>query len=84
MKIYRVTVIPIIIMLIILTLTQAKSNQVQANQTGPLSGKTIVISPGHGWYWDGAQWRLQRSYHFGVVEDFLTIDITQYLNEFLL
>lgn len=37
-----------------------------------LSGKTIVVNPGHGWHLAGSQWRLQRSYYFGVVEDFLT------------
>ena len=38
---------------------------------GPLTGKTIVISPGHGWYWveslDG--WHTQRGDTNGVIED---------------
>lgn len=56
----------------------------QIEATGPLSGKVIVINPGHGWYWNGSDWVLQRAYYYGVVEDFLTVDIVQYLNEFLL
>lgn len=39
--------------------------------SGPLSGKSIVVSPGHGWYWvdslDG--WYTQRGETHGVIED---------------
>jgi N-acetylmuramoyl-L-alanine amidase len=41
----------------------------------------VVVSAGHGWYrheWSG-QWRLQRDYYWGIVEDFVNYDMAQYL-----
>jgi outer membrane protein assembly factor BamB len=59
----------------------------QALVPGPLSGKTIVVSPGHGWYWyaEGStdQWLLQRSYYFGIVEDFMNQEMVQYVYNLL-
>jgi N-acetylmuramoyl-L-alanine amidase len=52
-----------------------------ANAT--LMGKRIVISPGHGWYLDESCscWKLQRSYFWDIVEDFVNSEITMYLND---
>lgn len=50
---------------------------------GRLSGRTITISPGHGWYYTGSGWNLQRGYYWGVVEDFLTADMVRLLNDYL-
>jgi len=47
--------------------------------TGPLAGRKIVLSPGHGWTYYGTNpyWHLQRSYWFGIVEDFVNNEIIQ-------
>lgn len=39
---------------------------------GVLSGRTIVISPGHGWYWVDSLggWFTQRGEVYGIIEDF--------------
>ena len=39
------------------------------NAQGALWGKTVYLSPGHGWYWTGTRWTTQRGYSEGVVED---------------
>ena len=46
------------------------------------SGKRVAISPGHGWYWNEVsnEWRLQRDYFWGIVEDFVNAEILMYLN----
>ncbi|MBU1218423.1 fibronectin type III domain-containing protein [Myxococcota bacterium] len=36
---------------------------------GALAGKSVYVSPGHGWYWTGTRWTTQRGYSEGVVED---------------
>ena len=48
--------------------------------------RRVVISAGHGWYRDEASgsWRLQRDYHFGIVEDFVNWEITHYLKNELI
>ncbi|MBL8515646.1 MAG: N-acetylmuramoyl-L-alanine amidase [Betaproteobacteria bacterium] len=48
-----------------------------------VSGRRIAVSPGHGWYLDGT-WKLQRSYYFGIVEDFINFDLIQLLQQRLL
>lgn len=52
---------------------------------GPRSvgGRRIAVSPGHGWYLDGT-WKLQRSYFFGIVEDFINFELIQSLQQSLL
>lgn len=46
---------------------------------GALSGKVIVISPGHGWAYYGTtpRWSLQRVYYYGIVEDFVNQELIQ-------
>jgi N-acetylmuramoyl-L-alanine amidase len=41
----------------------------------------VVVSAGHGWYrYEPAnEWRLQRDYYWGIVEDFVNYDIVTYL-----
>jgi N-acetylmuramoyl-L-alanine amidase len=41
----------------------------------------VVVSAGHGWYRheSSGEWRLQRDYFWGIVEDFVNYDIAQYL-----
>ncbi|SEM83826.1 N-acetylmuramoyl-L-alanine amidase [Stigmatella aurantiaca] len=50
---------------------------------GALSGKTIYLSPGHGFYRSAplARWATQRPNTFGVVEDFVSAET---LNQYLL
>jgi N-acetylmuramoyl-L-alanine amidase len=39
-----------------------------------LAARRITVSPGHGYYWSAGRWQLQRSYFFGIVEDFINSD----------
>lgn len=48
-----------------------------------VAGRRIAVSPGHGWYLDGT-WKLQRSYFFGIVEDFINFELVQSLQQSLL
>lgn len=48
-----------------------------------VGGRRIAVSPGHGWYLDGT-WKLQRSYFFGIVEDFINFELVQSLQQSLL
>jgi N-acetylmuramoyl-L-alanine amidase len=52
---------------------------------GALSGKTVFLSPGHGFYYHSTLgWITQRGNSNGVVEDFLTAELTnQYLAAYL-
>jgi N-acetylmuramoyl-L-alanine amidase len=45
----------------------------------------IVINPGHGWYSDtkSNEWKLQRPYFNGIVEDFINIELAIELNVLL-
>jgi hypothetical protein len=49
--------------------------------SGALSGKTVYISDGHGWYWTGTAWTTQRGNSHGIVEDFSNAEI---VDEFLI
>lgn len=40
-----------------------------------LAGRRVAVSPGHGYYLNGANWVLQRSYWQGIVEDFVNHDM---------
>lgn len=51
-------------------------------QSGPLSGKKIVVNPGHGWYnKSGDNWDFQRSEYWGIREDLVNAEIAMYLVE---
>ncbi|MDI6782796.1 MAG: fibronectin type III domain-containing protein [bacterium] len=63
----------------------------QGQPTGALTGKTVFISAGHGWYYEGgtfsnSTWRTQRgnTYSAGIVEDLSNIDaVNNYLIQYL-
>lgn len=51
---------------------------------GFLSGKTIFLSPGHGWYWTGSSWTTQRGNSYGIVEDLSNAEsVDQFLVSYL-
>ena len=49
-------------------------------------GGPILVSPGHGWYWDESvsYWHLQRPRVRGIVEDLVNWDIARYVFDELL
>jgi MYXO-CTERM domain-containing protein len=52
--------------------------------TGALSGKTVYVSPGHGFTWDAGAWRTQRGNTNDIVEDLVSAEtIDQYLLAYL-
>lgn len=53
--------------------------------TPALSGKTVYLSAGHGWYWSQSySWKTQRGNTLGLVEDFNNAEvINQYLIQYL-
>ncbi|WP_028788006.1 N-acetylmuramoyl-L-alanine amidase [Terrimonas ferruginea] len=52
--------------------------------TGSLTGKTVWLSPGHGWYNAGSGFTTQRGTTFQLVEDFITAEsIDYYLQHYL-
>ncbi len=57
----------------------------QDQPSGALSGKTIFLSPGHGWYWHSTNgWITQRGNTNSLVEDFHTAEtIDSYLVQYL-
>ncbi len=50
----------------------------------PIRGSRVAISPGHGWTFANGGWGLQRSYQFGIVEDFANHEFVRELNDKLL
>jgi len=58
----------------------------QAAETYPasLAGKTVYISAGHGWFWNGSTWRTQRPPWQEIIEDHNNAEaVTQYLIPYL-
>lgn len=51
---------------------------------GALAGRRIALSPGHGYYLNGSNYVLQRSYFSGIVEDFVNHDFITLLHNLLL
>jgi N-acetylmuramoyl-L-alanine amidase len=49
------------------------------------AGGRVVVSAGHGWYWNEAAnaWRLQRDFYWGIVEDFVNWEIAGYAEDAL-
>ncbi len=47
---------------------------------GALSGKTVWLSAGHGWYWSTTldRWTTQRGNNYGLVEDFSNAEAVNY------
>jgi N-acetylmuramoyl-L-alanine amidase len=52
---------------------------------GALAGKTVYVSPGHGWTWrDSGVWRTQRGNTHDLVEDFISTEtVSHYLIHYL-
>ncbi len=49
-----------------------------------LHGKTVYISAGHGWFYNGSRWRTQRPVYQGFIEDHNNAEVvTQYLIPYL-
>jgi N-acetylmuramoyl-L-alanine amidase len=55
------------------------------NVTGSLAGKSIALSPGHGYFWNGSGWHTQRPVYCSPLnqEDFHNLEEMQYLNTYL-
>ncbi|MBN2724539.1 MAG: fibronectin type III domain-containing protein [Deltaproteobacteria bacterium] len=56
------------------------SKSLFSSDEGALAGKSIYVSPGHGWYWTGTRWTTQRGLSEGVVED---LSNAETVNQFL-
>ncbi len=52
----------------------------QGQPQGALSGKTVWLSAGHGWYWSDTlnRWNTQRPNTYGLVEDFSNAEAVNY------
>ena len=52
----------------------------QERPQGALSGRTVWLSAGHGWYWSDSldSWRTQRPNTYGIVEDFANAEAVNY------
>jgi uncharacterized lipoprotein YddW (UPF0748 family) len=52
----------------------------QGRPQGALSGKTVWLSAGHGWYWSSTlnRWTTQRGNNHGLVEDFSNAEAVNY------
>ena len=50
----------------------------QGQPQGALSGKTVYVSAGHGWYWTGTRWATQRGNTCDLVEDLSNAEIVDY------
>ena len=49
-----------------------------------LAGKTVYVSAGHGWQWNGWAWRTQRAVYQGLIEDHNNAEaVDQYLIPYL-
>ena len=46
-----------------------------------INGKLVMINPGHGWYYTGSSWALQRGWWNGIVEDFINADLALELTQ---
>jgi N-acetylmuramoyl-L-alanine amidase len=44
------------------------------------AGRRVALSPGHGYWLGGGRWQLQRSYFFGIVEDFINTEFVTELD----
>ena len=56
----------------------------QGQPQGALSGKTVYVSAGHGWEWNGSAWRTQRPPYQDIIEDHNNAEaVNQYLLQYL-
>jgi N-acetylmuramoyl-L-alanine amidase len=45
-----------------------------------VAGRRVALSPGHGYWLGGGRWQLQRSFYFGIVEDFINTEFVTELD----
>ena len=58
---------------------------VREEPVGFLTGKSVYLSPGHGWTWTGSYWTTQRGNSYGIVEDFSNAEaVNWFLVDYLL
>ena len=60
--------------------------QGQPQPTGALTGASVFLSPGHGWYYNSSSsnWMTQRSFTNGLIEDYSNAEaVLQYLVRYL-
>lgn len=52
---------------------------------GVLAGKSVTVSAGHGWFWNGSTYHTQRPVYCAPLnqEDFHNLEISKYLMEYL-
>ncbi len=56
----------------------------QPQPAGALSGASIFLAPGHGWYYSGTAWITQRQWSYEIIEDHLNAEmVLQYLAGYL-
>jgi len=56
----------------------------QGQPPGALNGRTVYVSAGHGWQWNGSAWRTQRPVYQGFIEDHNNAEaVNQYLLQYL-
>lgn len=65
-----------------------KPDPYRAQPEGALSGASIFVNPGHGWYWNNAEdsqrWLTQRNTVNGIIEDHFNAEsVMQYLVPYL-
>lgn len=55
------------------------------SRASPGGGSRVVISAGHGWYWNDSVggWRLQRDYFWGIAEDLVNWEMAHYVRDAL-
>ncbi len=64
------------------TKTYIPENPAQPN--GALSGTSVFVNPGHGWFWTGSRWTTQRGLSHGIIEDHSNAEaVLQYLVKYL-
>ena len=55
-----------------------------ASYPASLAGKTVYVSAGHGWFWNGSAWKTQRIPYQSIIEDHNNAEaVTQYLIPYL-
>lgn len=66
------------------TLPPALNADGAASYPASLAGKTVYISAGHGWFWDGSAWKTQRIPYQDLIEDHNNAEVvSQYLIPYL-
>ena len=63
---------------------RVRSGPIGPHPEGALAGKTVYVSPGHGFTWTDLGWRTQRGTHNDIVEDLVSAEaVDQFLIPYL-